>query len=300
MKKILLSSAAAFLLISCSNTSSQFINVSLPNFKPLAPTQITTPQSNIAINFSTIEIEQNNNYSDYFQNSILKIRLDKEIELLKQNTEEQIKTILALKGYKIDNTSNAPYSLKGKIIVFIQEDNIEKSSTWLNGESVNSTLSLSFKAKIDFVDNTNAQNYTEFSSNTNLDSSIHLVYPIKSGEGVNIFKTTISTVPTQLNRGLEKPAFEIDKTFLTFYKNTLDTLYNKMPQATSMPTPTQTLDNNTSKNLEFNEFTPLEFNEIQEDKTLQNPLDLQKQIPENNNSTIPQMDKNTSDIFIFE
>ena len=64
--------------------------------------------------------------------------------------------------------------------------------------------------KIDFIDAHNPQNSTNLSSSTKLDSLVALNYPIKNDDGVNMFKTTISTVPTQLNKGLEQPAFEID------------------------------------------------------------------------------------------
>ncbi|HDZ5075369.1 TPA: hypothetical protein RTH04_000591 [Campylobacter jejuni] len=232
MKKYILL-ASMLILTACGGTSSNFVNLSMPNFKPQVPTKIEPIDSGVSITLEPINIEQNNNYSDYFENSVLKIRIEKEIELLKQNLEEQIKTIVQLKGYKIVNT-NPDYTLKSLISVYTEEKNAQKTSNFMNGDYAKSNLGINFKGKIDFIDAHNPQNSTNLSSNTKLDSLVTLSYPIKNDDGVNMFKTTISTVPTQLNKGLEQPAFEIDKSFLAFYKNTLTTLYNNLPKATDI------------------------------------------------------------------
>ncbi|EAH5200430.1 hypothetical protein D8J80_07615, partial [Campylobacter upsaliensis] len=198
--------------------------------------------------------EQNNNYSDNFENSVLKIRIDKENELLKQNLEEQIKTIAKLKGYELDNT-NPDYKLKGIIKIFIDEKEIQKTSEWLSGDSIDSKLGLKFEGKIAFVDAYNPQNKTKISSDTKLDSFIDLTYPIKSSDGVGMFKTTLSNVPTQLNKGLERPAFEIDKAYLAFYKNTLNSLHANLPKALDLG------KSELQNTKEYNEFTNEGFSE---------------------------------------
>ncbi len=248
MKKYILLTSALFLL-ACGGTSNNFVNVSMPNFKPQVPTKIEPIDSGVSIALESINIEQNNNYSDYFENSVLKIRIEKEIELLKQNLEEQIKTIIQLKGYKIVN-SNPDYTLKSLINIYIEEKNIQKTNSFISGNSIQSNLGINFQGEMNFTDVHNPENSTNFSSSTKFDSLVPLNYPIKGDDGINMFKTTISTVPTQLNKGLEHPAFEIDKNFLTFYKNTLNTLYNNLPKATDIG---KTIPNNTDSN-GFNSF----------------------------------------------
>ena len=71
MKKTLLLSTALF-FVACSNTSSNFVHVSMPNFKPQTPTQIQAINSGIKIALEPLALEQNNNYSDNFENSVLK------------------------------------------------------------------------------------------------------------------------------------------------------------------------------------------------------------------------------------
>ncbi|EDP2958662.1 hypothetical protein GJT25_06400, partial [Campylobacter jejuni] len=97
MKKYILLASSMLILAACGGTSSNFVNVSMPNFKPQVPTKVEPINSGVSIALEPINIEQNNNYSDYFENSVLKIRIEKEIDLLKQNLEEQIKTIAQLK-----------------------------------------------------------------------------------------------------------------------------------------------------------------------------------------------------------
>ncbi|MCR2117215.1 hypothetical protein CUPS3808_04965 [Campylobacter upsaliensis] len=256
MKKTLLLSTALF-FAACSNTSSNFVHVSMPNFKPQTPTQIQAINSGIKIALEPLALEQNNNYSDNFENSVLKIRIDKENELLKQNLEEQIKTIAKLKGYELDNT-NPDYKLKGIIKIFIDEKEIQKTSEWLSGDSIDSKLGLKFEGKIEFVDAYNPQNKTKISSDTKLDSFIDLTYPIKSSDGVGMFKTTLSNVSTQLNKGLERPAFEIDKAYLAFYKNTLNSLHANLPKALDLgkSEPQNTKEYNEFINEGFSEENP--------------------------------------------
>ncbi|CAM4004117.1 Lipoprotein [Campylobacter hepaticus] len=255
MKKYIILIINILFLTACGGTSNNFINLSMPNFKPQTPTKIEAINSQISVKLETINLEQNNNHSDYFQNSVLKIRIEKEIELLKQNLEEQIKTILELKGYKITN-SNPDYTLKSSINIYTEEKNVQKISNFMQGEFIKSNLGINFKSKIEFIDMHNLKNSSNFSNNTKLDSLIALNYPIQSNEGINMFKTTISTVPTQLNKGLEKPAFEIDKSFLSFYKNTLETLYKNLPKATDIE--------KTTRKTQFNEFNNFDNNIFEE------------------------------------
>lgn len=220
-------------LTACSHTSSNFVNVSLPNFKPQKQTEIQGSNLGVKVAVEALRVEQNNNYSNDFENSVLKIRIEKEIELLKQNLEEQMKVVAKLKGYELSE-GEVDYKLTGLIKVYIEEKDVKKDSEWLSGNSVSSKLGLKFESKLDFIDAYNPQNTTNIASNTKLDSLVDLTYPVKSDEGVEMFKTTLSTVPTQLNKGLERPAFEIDKAFIAFYKNTLNSLNTHLPKAENM------------------------------------------------------------------
>ena len=244
MKKILILFIVAF-FYSCSNTSSEFVNVSLPNFKPQVPTNTDNiEKTNIKVKLSNINLIQNNNNSLDFEQSVLKIRINKEIELLKENLKEQISTILALKGYNISD-QDYDYELNTTIVINLEETNIIQSNQFFNGQSIESDLILSFKANIDFINIKDINNTTNITTDANLDSNIKIIYPVKSEDGVTMFKTSLSSVPTQLNKGLERPAFDIDRAFLSFYKNTLNTLYNNLPMAQ---------EEKTEK--EFNEFNP--------------------------------------------
>lgn len=214
--------------LACSGASSQFVNVSLPNFRFENTTQKSTQNQGLKARVSNLVIEQNNNYSNNFENSVLKIRLDKEIELLKARLEEELKNALKLKGYELDE-ENPTHELSGTIFIYINEDNVEQDSNWLKGEYIHSNLSLSMQARLNFADNAN--NIVKIDSNSALDSSVSIIYPIKNNKGLSMFRSTLSSVPTQLNKGLERAAFELDKVFLNFYKNTLEASYDNIALA---------------------------------------------------------------------
>ncbi|ELC0734925.1 TPA: membrane lipoprotein lipid attachment site-containing protein [Campylobacter jejuni] len=299
MKKYILLASSMLILAACGGTSSNFVNVSMPNFKPQVPTKVEPIDSGVSIALEPINIEQNNNYSDYFENSVLKIRIEKEIDLLKQNLEEQIKTIAQLKGYKIV-TTNPDYTLKSSISIYTEEKNAQKTSNFMSGDYVKSNLGINFKGKIDFIDAHNPQNSTNLSSSTKLDSLVALNYPIKNDDGVNMFKTTISTVPTQLNKGLEQPAFEIDKSFLAFYKNTLNTLYNNLPKATDIG---KTIPNTNSGFNSFDGDATFEENLPQTNSNQNNTIENTptQNIPTNPSSTNQNnQSKNQDGVEIFE
>lgn len=286
MKKYLILFLSSLILVACSGTSSKFVNVSMPNFKPQITQAPNTTNSGIKVNLEPILIERNNNYSDYFENSVLKIRIEKELELLKENLEEQIKTILAFRGYEL-SSNNPDYKLQTQINVYIEENSVEKSTNFFSGDSVSSNLGLKFQGKIQFINSHNPQNSTNITSNTELESNIALNYPVKSTDGINMFKTTLSSVPTQLNKGLETPAFEIDKSFLYFYKNTLNALYNNLPKADDLG------KNNTESKKEYNEFIPSQNFEENLPKIEENSQSSNQNKQDNNS-------KNPSGVVIFE
>ncbi|EAJ2709985.1 hypothetical protein GD395_03995, partial [Campylobacter coli] len=179
----------------------------------------------------------------------------------------------------------------------------QKSNNFMSGESVKSNLGIKFQGKIDFIDQHNPQNSTNLTSHTKLDSLVDLNYPIKTKDGINMFKTTISTVPTQLNKGLEKPAFEIDKSFLHFYKNTLNTLYNNLPKATDIG---KTVPNSNTDSSGFNHFdtnTIFEENLPQEQNLDNSSQDISFQEQTSSNSNIQyenNTNKNQDGVIIFE
>ncbi|EJW4143444.1 hypothetical protein N9655_001879, partial [Campylobacter jejuni] len=103
---------------------------------------------------------------------------------------------------------------------------------------------------------------------------IDLTYPIKSSDGVGMFKTTLSNVPTQLNKGLERPAFEIDKAYLAFYKNTLNSLHANLPKALDLgkSEPQNTKEYNEFINEGFSEENPTQQRHKKESQMQEAPI----------------------------
>lgn len=268
MKRYFLLVLSVF-FVACSSANSNFVTLSLPKFKPQVPNQTQTTYSGVKVFVEPVMIEQNNNYSDYFENSVLKIRLEKEFELLKQNLEAQIKAIMRLKGYEIVN-SNADYKVQTLISVYMQESKVQKSSSFVSGDSIQSDFSLSFNAKIDFVDMYNTQNATNFLSSTKLDNPVSLNYPIRNNDGLVLFKASVSSVATQLNKGLENAAFELDKSFLAFYKTTLNTFYSNLANATEQGKTSKQEEKEYNEFIQENNFNEENFGETKPDEEDEN------------------------------
>lgn len=268
MKRYFLLVLSVF-FVACSSANSNFVTLSLPKFKPQVPNQTQTTYSGVKVFVEPVMIEQNNNYSDYFENSVLKIRLEKEFELLKQNLEAQIKAIMRLKGYEIVN-SNADYKVQTLISVYMQESKVQKSSSFVSGDSIQSDFSLSFNAKIDFVDMYNTQNATNFLSSTKLDNPVSLSYPIRNNDGLVLFKASVSSVATQLNKGLENAAFELDKSFLAFYKTTVNTLYSNLANATEQGKTSKQEEKEYNEFIQENNFNEENFGETKPDEEDEN------------------------------
>ena len=268
MKRYFLLVLSVF-FVACSSANSNFVTLSLPKFKPQVPNQTQTTYSEVKVFVEPVMIEQNNNYSDYFENSVLKIRLEKEFELLKQNLEAQIKAIMRLKGYEIVN-SNADYKVQTLISVYMQESKVQKSSSFVSGDSIQSDFSLSFNAKIDFVDMYNTQNATNFLSSTKLDNPVSLNYPIRNNDGLVLFKASVSSVATQLNKGLENAAFELDKSFLAFYKTTLNTFYSNLANATEQGKTSKQEEKEYNEFIQENNFNEENFGETKPDEEDEN------------------------------
>ncbi|ENY8182908.1 hypothetical protein ACUQS8_001908, partial [Campylobacter coli] len=99
------------------------------------------------------------------------------------------------------------------------------------------------------------------------------------------------------------PAFEIDKSFLHFYKNTLNTLYNNLPKATDIG---KTVPNSNTDSSGFNHFdtnTIFEENLPQEQNLDNSSQDISFQEQTSSNSNIQyenNTNKNQDGVIIFE
>ncbi|TQR32409.1 hypothetical protein DMB92_04745 [Campylobacter sp. MIT 99-7217] len=208
--------------VSCSN--SNFTYMPLPNFK--AQVKESGADLTASVELKDIQIQRVSEYSNEFESSVLKIRIDEEIELLKERLKSQSEAILRTKGYKVVK-NNADYEFSNTLSIIIKESNIQKNKELLSGEAINSDLNISFHSEMLLRNKTNSA-HTKISSQTSLQDPINISYPFQNDQGVQMFKTTISSVATQINKSLEHEVFEIDKIFISFYKNSLTTLYHNL------------------------------------------------------------------------
>lgn len=78
MKKYILLASSMLILAACG-VQAVILSMFLCQFKPQVPTKVEPIDSGVSIALEPINIEQNNNYSDYFENSVLKIRIEKKL-----------------------------------------------------------------------------------------------------------------------------------------------------------------------------------------------------------------------------
>lgn len=217
MKKYFFS-LAVLLLSACSSTSSNFTHLPLPNFKADFAKQ--EMQDRVSINVKEIEVQRINQYSKDFESSVLRIRLDEELKLLVKKLQKQSEDLLRLRGYDI-SSSNPDYTLYHKIDVYIEESDIKRKNQWLSGEELSSMLHLSLSSNMQLK---GSGGIVDMNTNVKFQAPIAIEYPVKTAQGTSFFKTVVSTVPTQINKGLEVAVFDIDKLLLKFYKDSLSNL----------------------------------------------------------------------------
>lgn len=176
MKKEFLILLNLIFLSACSSTSSNFTHIPLPSFK--AHFEQQNESSDISVAVKNIEMQRINQYSKDFEDSILKIRLDKEIELLVKNLQKDSEKLLASKGFVVNNT-NATYTLYHKIDIYIQESDMNKKNQWLSGEELSSKLHLSLSSNLQLKSKNDVIN---MNTNVKFDAPIAIAYPIKSSD----------------------------------------------------------------------------------------------------------------------
>lgn len=205
----------------CSiGTSSKIYDTSLPNFKEQYKINENI-QKNDLISINDLEIIKNYDYSNEFEHSVLKIRIDESIKLLKTNLQKQIMNILKIKNYKINENN------KIKITINLNEKEVKKHSKLFSGDYISSKLNLNIDGDIIFIDKNNIE--IKIKEKESLTKPLDIKYDIKNNSGSFYFKSTISATPTRINEDLQMVVLEIDQLFLSFYRDILNTIYTKIP-----------------------------------------------------------------------
>ncbi len=222
MKKLLII-AFTLAFVACSQTSSNFTYLPMPNFKNHTNDTNLRPSSGKKVSLRLIDLRRNEAVSQGFKDSVLKARIDEETRLLIQKLEAQSKQILAYKGYEVVQ-SGADYELLHSITLDLRELNAQKSEQWLKEEAINSSLELNLYSTITLQSLRKSSQTRQINTATALDQPVKITYASKDGKGVNFFKTTLSSVPTQVNKELSLAAVDIDNAFLSFYNGVLNNL----------------------------------------------------------------------------
>lgn len=225
----------ALFFVACSQTSSQFHYMALPNFKPFTQSnEFHTANSGVRVNVRSIVLEKKDEFSSDFASSVLKIRIDEETRLLIEALQRESKSILQAKGYEVVEVGGE-FELLHTITLVTRESDILLDTQLLKEDAVSSKLEVILHSNAEFKSSTNS---VKINTSTSLDQPVSLTYPSKNTGGVNMFKTTLSSVPTQINKGLEGPVFDIDNAFFNFYKGVLENINKGVSKANGVSTST--------------------------------------------------------------
>lgn len=223
MKKLFLLYIVSLFFISCSQTSSNFAYMPMPDFKNYSNNDVFHSNLGKSIHVRAIEVKYENQTSQDFSTSVLKSRIDEEMRLLIQKLQTQSAQILSSNGYKVVE-GNADYELLHTITLNLKESDITKKDEWLKGEAIKSNLELALNSQISIQGNDSKQ----INTSTALDNPVSITYANKNADGINFFKTTLSSVPTQVNKELSFAALQLDNVFLKFYNAVLINLNNNL------------------------------------------------------------------------
>ncbi|WP_279176878.1 hypothetical protein [Campylobacter insulaenigrae] len=227
MKKMLICISAILFFAACASNQKTY-HISMPNFKA----QIQSSDANISANenakvkISEVQIIKNTFYSSYFEQSTLNHRINKSLELLKNQLIKDAKNILQNKGYKIVE-ANANYTFDITINANLYEDKVTKNSSF-SGDNIESSFMFILEAQNTLADLDG--NTTSLTSSSKLDDVIIINYPIKSQASFDTFRQVYSAVPTQINESMSNSVLEIDNLFIKFYKELILSLQNSLPQ----------------------------------------------------------------------
>ncbi|EAL0270697.1 hypothetical protein BVH42_00805 [Campylobacter lari] len=215
MKKILLFFSIILFLSACAGNQKTYY-ISMPNFKSTFEEHNHTNANGPKVKINDVEIIKSTFYSSYFEQSTLNQRINKSLELLKKQLLEDSKALLQSKGYTINN-ENPDYIFNIVINANLYEDKVRRNSS-LGGDSVESSFMIILEAQSHLNNLHQEDTFQSTTSSAKLNDPIILNYPIKGQASIESFREVYSAVPTQVNESLAASALEIDKVFVTFYK----------------------------------------------------------------------------------
>ncbi|WP_139452708.1 hypothetical protein [Campylobacter armoricus] len=221
MRKILFLVSIVLFFSACTSNQKTYY-ISMPTFKSTFKEHNITNKNALKVKISDIEIIKNTFYSSYFEQSTLNQRINKSLELLKNQLLEDSKTLLQSKGYTINN-ENPDYTFNIIISANLYEDKVSRNSS-LGGNSIESSFMIILEAQSNFINLKQDQTFNTTTSSTKLNEPINLNYPIKGDATIESFRQVYSAVPTQINESIAASALEVDKVFVSFYKEITSTL----------------------------------------------------------------------------
>lgn len=199
----------AFFTYSCSQKSVYVAMPTMPEmFEKSKPKALAVP-----IKVEEFTFARTNDYSDYFAQSNVLLRLNEELSALLSSMREQLLNLLVKKGYKVDD--NASLTLSTNISLFLKESALQK-----DGNEIKSLLMLNLDAKSKLQDNLKIK---EITSKAGFDNPLPISYTAPSTD----------YVPTLFNKDLYPSLFASDNLLLSFYKGFLVTMQNSLPSTNS-------------------------------------------------------------------
>lgn len=232
MKKILLFFSIVLFLSACTGNQKTYY-ISMPNFKSTFEEHNHTNANGPKVKINDVEIIKSTFYSSYFEQSTLNQRINKSLELLKKQLLEDSKALLQSKGYTIDN-ENPDYIFNIVINANLYEDKVRRNSS-LGGDSVESSFMIILEAQSHLNNLHQEDTFQSTTSSAKLNDPIILNYPIKGQASIESFREVYSAVPTQVNESLAASALEIDKVFVTFYKEITSSLKTSVKEIKEEP-----------------------------------------------------------------
>ncbi|WP_291951296.1 hypothetical protein [Campylobacter sp.] len=227
MKKILFYTGFILLFTACVSNQKTY-HISMPSFKAQIQSSNTNTinESDIKVTISKIQINKNTFYSSYFEQSTLNQRINKSLELLKNQLAKDVRNILENKGYKVVDT-NSTHTFDIIINTNLYEDKVTKNSSF-GGDNIESSFMLILEAQNTLTSPDG--NVTSITYSSKFDDAIIINYPIKSQANFDTFRQVYSAVPTQINENMSVSVLEIDNLFIKFYKELILNLQNSLPK----------------------------------------------------------------------
>ncbi|EGH4467923.1 hypothetical protein IEJ30_000708 [Campylobacter lari] len=261
MKKILLFFSIILFLSACTGNQKTYY-ISMPNFKSTFEEHNYTNANSPKVKVNDVEIIKSTFYSSYFEQSTLNQRINKSLELLKKQLLEDSKALLQSKGYTIDN-ENPDYIFNIVINANLYEDKVRRNSS-LGGDSVESSFMIILEAQSHLNNLHQEDTFQSTTSSAKLNDPIILNYPIKGQASIESFREVYSAVPTQVNESLAASALEIDKVFVTFYKEITSSLKTSVKEIKEEPKTQESSEVQDVKqdNKKEEEISPYQNNEV--------------------------------------